>query len=113
MGLHWVGHFESRKKKHFAVSKKRSELPFEKSSTANLAVGLLASRQASLLARFVSRKKKHFPVSKKRSELHFLKLAYTSAFFRLIRTSGGNRTHTVLLPLDFESNASTNSATEA
>lgn len=28
-------------------------------------------------------------------------------------TSGGNRTHTILLSLDFESSASTNSATEA
>ena len=28
-------------------------------------------------------------------------------------TEGGNRTHTVLLPLDFESSASTNSATSA
>ena len=30
-----------------------------------------------------------------------------------ICTEGGNRTHTVLLPLDFESSASTNSATSA
>ena len=101
--------FESRKKKRCAYF--NSKNCWE--STSKLAVGLLSWRKASLRARFESRKKKHGACSKKRSELLFLKLACTSAFLRLIRTSGGNRTHTVLLPLDFESSASTSSATEA
>ena len=35
------------------------------------------------------------------------------AKIELFSTSGGNRTHTLLPELDFESSASTNSATEA
>ena len=34
-------------------------------------------------------------------------------FLNIISTSGGDRTHTLLPELDFESSASTNSATEA
>ena len=78
-----------------------------------MAVGFIAWRQCSLRARFENQKKKRFRRFTKESELPFEKLARISPFFWFIRTSGGNRTHTVLLPLDFESSASTNSATEA
>ncbi len=41
------------------------------------------------------------------------KLSQNQIFKIAFSTSGGNRTHTLLLELDFESSASTNSATEA
>ena len=51
-------------------------------------------------------------VSKKEASFIFETRLYFTLFV-IYCTSGGNRTHTVLLPLDFESSASTNSATEA
>lgn len=52
-------------------------------------MGLLAWRQASLLARFENQKKKRFAYFQKRSELLFWKPARISLFFWFIRTSGG------------------------
>ena len=51
-------------------------------------------------------KKYHDLPEKKKPAQHFA----LSGFFR---TRGGNRTRTILLSLDFESSASTNSATRA
>ena len=49
----------------------------------------------------------------KRKRAFFLEARSQFTFFSICCTLGGNRTHTLLPELDFESSASTNSATKA
>ena len=79
----------------------------------NLKGGIHGQSPCSLQATLEKTKKESFARFQKESELSFGKLAHNSLFFCFCCTLGGNRTHTVLLPLDFESSASTNSATKA